>query len=42
MFKDLALRHLWVINPGQHGYPVDEQISVCPLQLIFELPSQLT
>lgn len=36
--KDLALRHLWVIYPGRHSYPVDEQISVWPLQLISELP----
>ena len=40
--KDLALRHLWVIYPGQHSYPVDEQISVWPLQLISELQSKLT
>jgi len=40
--KDLALRHLWVIYPGQHSYPVDEQISVWPLQLISELKSKLT
>jgi len=40
--KDLALRHLWVIYPGQYSYPVDEKISVWPLQLISELPSQLT
>ena len=40
--KDLVLRHLWVIYPGQHSYPVDEQISVWPIQLISELLSQLT
>jgi predicted AAA+ superfamily ATPase len=40
--KDLALRHLWVIYPGQHSYPVDEQISVWPLPLISELQSKLT
>ncbi len=39
--KDLALQHLWVIYPGQHRYPVDEQISVWPLQKLPELPSQL-
>ena len=40
--QDLALRHLWVIYPGQHSCPVDEKISVWPLQLISELPSQFT
>ena len=40
--KDLALRHLWVIYPGQHSYPVDEQISVWPIRLISELQPRLT
>jgi len=39
--KDLALQHLWVIYPGQYPYPVDEQISVWPLQHLPEFPSQL-
>ena len=41
-WEGFALLHLWVIYPGQHSYPVDEQISVWPLQLISELPSKLT
>lgn len=40
--RDLALRHLWIIYPGQHSYPVDEQISAWPLQQLPELPAQLT
>jgi uncharacterized protein len=40
--KDLALRHLWIIYPGQHNYPVDEQISAWPLEQLPDLPTQLT
>lgn len=40
--KDLALRHLWVIYPGQHHYPVDKSITVWPLQQLSDLPAQLT
>jgi hypothetical protein len=29
--QDLGLNHLWVIYPGEHSYPVHEQITVCPL-----------
>jgi uncharacterized protein len=36
--QDLSLKHLWIIYPGQHRYPVDEQISVWPLQQISDLP----
>jgi hypothetical protein len=30
--QDLRLDHLWVIYPGEHSYPVHEQITVWPLQ----------
>jgi len=40
--KDLSLRHLWVIYPGQHRYQVDEQISVWPLQQLPDLQTQLS
>lgn len=38
---ELALTHLWVIYPGQHAYPVHEQITVWPLQQIPALQEQL-
>ena len=28
--KDLQLDHLWIIYPGKHVYPADENITVCP------------
>ena len=27
----LKLHHLWIINPGQHCYPIDKRISALPL-----------
>jgi predicted AAA+ superfamily ATPase len=39
--KDLAIRHLWIIYPGQHRYPVDEQISVFPLLQLQDLPENI-
>ncbi|MCD6586026.1 MAG: DUF4143 domain-containing protein [Desulfobacteraceae bacterium] len=35
--NDLKLDHLWVIYPGQHTYPVDEQLTVMPISEIFNL-----
>ncbi|PID76292.1 MAG: hypothetical protein CSB24_07395 [Deltaproteobacteria bacterium] len=35
--KDLGLTHLWVIYPGEHAYPVEENISVLPLQDIADI-----
>ena len=35
--KDLHLNHIWIIYPGQHRYPVQEKITVLPLQEITEL-----
>lgn len=37
--KDLGLEHLWIIYPGSQAYPVQERISVLPLQQITQLPS---
>ena len=31
VLNDLGLDHLWIVYPGQHLYPVDNKISVCPL-----------
>ena len=39
---DLQVAHLWVVYPGQHAYPVHEQITVWPLRLITRLPDQIT
>lgn len=38
---DLQLEHLWVVYPGQHAYPVHEQITVWPLRMITRLPEQV-
>jgi predicted AAA+ superfamily ATPase len=35
--QDLELEHLWVIYPGEQGYPVHEQMTVCPLRQIADL-----
>ena len=34
---DLGLDYLWVIYPGEHSYPVDDRITVCPLQQVPEI-----
>jgi uncharacterized protein len=39
---DLALDHLWIIYPGQHAYPVHEQITVWPLREVAALPDRIT
>ncbi len=39
---ELKLSHLWVLYPGQHAYPVHDQITVWPLQDLEHLPSHLT
>jgi predicted AAA+ superfamily ATPase len=35
--KDLNLDHLWIIYPGRHPYPVDQNISVLPLSRVKNL-----
>jgi len=35
--KDLNPDHLWIIYPGQHPYPVDQNISMLPLNLVENL-----
>jgi predicted AAA+ superfamily ATPase len=32
--QDLSLEHLWVAYPGQQEYPLDDQISVVPLESV--------
>ena len=32
--RDLNLKHLWIVYPGEHAYPVEENISVLPLSQI--------
>jgi predicted AAA+ superfamily ATPase len=39
--QDLNLEHLWVIYPGEQSYPVDAQISVCPIQDLDFIAQQL-
>ncbi len=39
--RDLALRHVWLVYPGQYSYPVEEGISVVPLAAIPQLGEQL-
>jgi uncharacterized protein len=38
---DLVLDHLWIIYPGQHAYPVHEQITVWPLREVAALPNRI-
>jgi predicted AAA+ superfamily ATPase len=33
----LELQHLWVIYPGEHSYPVQERITVLPLQSVDDI-----
>lgn len=35
--RDLELKHLFIICPGSHQYPISDKISVFPLQDIFTL-----
>jgi predicted AAA+ superfamily ATPase len=39
--EDLSLDHLWVIYPGQHSYPVTENVTVWPLRDVARLPAAL-
>ena len=39
--ESLNLAHLWIIHPGEHPYPLSEQISVWPIKDIAVLPKQL-
>ena len=39
--KDLRLDHLWIIYPGKSNYPIDEKISVSPLNEISSISAQL-
>lgn len=38
---DLDLDHLWIVYPGSQAYPVDDRITVWPLQEIGELRRHL-
>ena len=39
--NDLELAHLWVVYPGDEGYPLDERISVLPVADIPDLARSL-
>lgn len=39
--EDLSLDHLWIIYPGEHSYPVEENITVWPLRDVAALPKAL-
>ena len=36
-FDDLGLKHLWIIYPGEHIYPIAKNFTAWPLQKITEL-----
>lgn len=36
--QDLKLEHLWVVYPGSQEYPLDEKISVIPINSLSSLP----
>jgi predicted AAA+ superfamily ATPase len=39
---DLRLEHLWVVHPGQHRYPMTEQVTAWPLRELPTLADELT
>lgn len=39
--QDLGLEHLWVVYPGETGYPLDRRVDVLPLRDIGFLPRAL-
>jgi predicted AAA+ superfamily ATPase len=39
--ESLNLDHLWIVHPGEHSYPLSEQVSVWPMKSIAILPKQL-
>jgi predicted AAA+ superfamily ATPase len=39
--ETLRLKHLWIVYPGQHAYPIDRSLSVCPLQALPSLVREL-
>jgi uncharacterized protein len=39
--EDLRLKHLWVIYPGDQTYPLDDTITVIPLEEIPQLAETL-
>ena len=40
--RDLGLEHIWVVYPGEHRYPVEKNISACPLQALPALRDELS
>ncbi len=38
--QDLGLAHLWVVYPGHDAYPLDQKISVLPIESVTALPAQ--
>lgn len=38
---DLGLSHLYVIYPGEQAYPLDENITVMPLEHLFPVAERL-
>ena len=40
--EDLALDHLWLVYPGAHRYPAEENITVWPLRDVPALPAALS
>ena len=39
--QDLHLAHIWIIYPGDQTYPLDEKITVMPLEQLSPLAAQL-
>ena len=38
---DVGLSHLWIVHPGEHAYPIDDQITAWPIARIAELPAAI-
>ena len=39
--QDLSLEHLWVIYPGHQEYPLDDKISVIPIDFLPRIANVL-
>ena len=39
--EDLRIEHLWIVYPGIHSYPVEENITVVSLRHLKEINGRL-
>jgi hypothetical protein len=39
--RDLKLRHVWMVYPGEHVFPIDAEITAWPLRQAAALPAEI-